>query len=99
MKNIDAELRKLGKSADAIARALRRKGIKGAHAWESCPIARFTTRKLGYMHAQVTAYRITVWTNNHDSTCDRTEIITPLHIAAFIKRFDAGKYPALESKR
>jgi hypothetical protein len=88
---VNQALAVLGNEPDAVADALRAKGIKGAKGSDSDdPIARYLVAQLpGVALVEVYENRIEVTTET-GQMADR--IGTPDAIALFVRRFDRGVY-------
>lgn len=92
------DLRRLGTTSKDVAKSLRRLGIKGTpREEESCPIANFITKRLGWVPDELCV--------TNDEIEFAVRIPTPKVLARFIDEFDgdddkgrAPAYPELVKK-
>ena len=93
MTNPDAvseALRLLGSRPDKIARRLQREGCTGVHSVSACPISVYLSAN-GFEDPWVTRNSVS-WGPSGENIAALSD-----PVRNFIARFDAGKYPYLES--
>ena len=92
-----ALLSSLGDTAESIAQKLSELNIQGRpqHA-ESCPIARYLTRKGTDGRYEVEDEAVTVWISEGDVT--EEFVIVPLEdpVSEFVTRYDGGDFDELD---
>jgi hypothetical protein len=89
---VDQALGELPDTALGIATYLIEQECRGVrHRTDRCPIANYLRGTGEFDDLDVDPASITVWTG--EQTFE--EVLTPEHIAAFIRRFDGGEWPDL----
>ncbi len=91
MKTITELLAELGDAPDAIAAALRDRGVVGCREYcRRCPIAVYLQRN-GIREASVTHSIADGWENGRFKT-----VTMPIQVRRFVMNMDRGEYPDLE---
>lgn len=77
----------LGSSPKAIAASLKKKGIRGGHDQDDCPLAKELRKH----------YKDEIEVNNEHIKINGITIDTPKVLSSFVDRYDGGDYPELET--
>src|ERR1044072_6415942 len=85
-------LRNLGETSDEIAMQMRAKKVKGVPKKDtSCPIAHYLANEFPALRFKVQTYYVEV----HNSSI--LIIDNPIPVRTFVRRFDNGEFPELET--
>jgi hypothetical protein len=91
---LGADLAALGDTVDEVAASLIAANITGLRCTAGqCPVSVYLSRK-GYGRPQVGAYLAAV---EGITEADRVSVTLPPAVIEFVRRFDAGDFPALQA--